>query len=127
MKKEIIEKSYQLAKEQYAALGVDTDKVLTELDKINISLHCWQTDDVGGFEKPGSVLGGGGIQSTGNFPGKAKTIEQMRSDLDKVMSILPGKQRLNLHAIYGEFGGKLVDRDTVSYTHLRAHETDSYL
>ena len=72
MKKEIIEKSYQLAKEQYAELGVDTDKVLAELDKINISLHCWQTDDVGGFEKPGSVLGGGGIQATGNFPGQSK-------------------------------------------------------
>ena len=94
MKKEVIEKSYQLAKEQYAALGVDTDKVLSEMDNINISLHCWQTDDVGGFEKPGSVLGGGGIQATGNFPGKAKTIEQMRSDLDKVMSLLPGKTKI---------------------------------
>ena len=73
MKKEIIEKSYHLAKEQYAELGVDTDKVISEMDNINISLHCWQTDDVGGFEKPGSVLGGGGIQATGNFPGKAKT------------------------------------------------------
>jgi L-rhamnose isomerase len=108
MKKEVIEKSYQLAKEQYAVLGIDTEKVLTDLDNICISLHCWQTDDVGGFEKAGSVLGGGGIQATGNFPGKAKTIEQMRSDLDKVMSLLPGKQRLSLHAIYGEFGGILV-------------------
>jgi L-rhamnose isomerase len=111
MKKEIIEKAYQLAKEQYAELGIDTEKVLSALDNISISLHCWQTDDVGGFEKPGSVLGGGGIQATGNFPGKAKTIEQMRADLDKVLSLLPGKQRLSLHAIYGEFGGKLVDRD----------------
>ncbi len=119
MKKEIIEKSYQLAKEQYAELGIDTDKVLSELDNISISLHCWQTDDVGGFEKPGSVLGGGGIQATGNFPGKAKTIEQMRADLDKVMSILPGKQRLNLHAIYGEFGGKLVDRDQIEPKHFQ--------
>lgn len=119
MKKEIIEKSYQLAKEQYAEFGIDTDKVLSELDKINISLHCWQTDDVGGFEKPGSVLGGGGIQATGNFPGKAKTIEQMRSDLDKVMSLLPGKQRLNLHAIYGEFGGVLVDRDKIEPKHFQ--------
>jgi L-rhamnose isomerase len=119
MKKEVIEKSYQLAKEQYAALGIDTDKVLTEMDNINISLHCWQTDDVGGFEKPGSVLGGGGIQATGNFPGKAKTIGQMRSDLDKVMSLLPGKQRLNLHAIYGEFEGKLVDRDQIEPKHFQ--------
>ena len=119
MKKEVIEKSYQLAREQYAALGIDTDKVLTEMDNINISLHCWQTDDVGGFEKPGSVLGGGGIQTTGNFPGKAKTIGQMRSDLDKVMSLLPGKQRLNLHAIYGEFEGKLVDRDQIEPKHFQ--------
>ena len=106
MKKEAVEKAYKLAKEQYSELGIDTEKVLIDLDKINISLHCWQTDDVGGFEKAGAVLGGGGIQATGNFPGKAKTIEQMRTDLDKVMSLLPGKQRLNLHAIYGEFGGK---------------------
>jgi L-rhamnose isomerase len=119
MKKELIEKSYELAKAQYAALGIDTDKVLSELDGLNISLHCWQTDDVGGFEKPGSVLGGGGIQATGNFPGKAKTIGQMRADLDKVMSLLPGKQRLNLHAIYGEFGGVLVDRDQIEAKHFQ--------
>jgi L-rhamnose isomerase len=119
MKKEIIEKAYQLAKEQYAELGIDTEKVLSVLDNISISLHCWQTDDVGGFEKPGSVLGGGGIQATGNFPGKAKTIEQMRADLDKVMSLLPGKQRLSLHAIYGEFGGKLVDRDQIEVQHFQ--------
>jgi L-rhamnose isomerase len=119
MKKDIIEKSYLLAKEQYAELGIDTDKVISDMDKISISLHCWQTDDVGGFEKPGSVLGGGGIQATGNFPGKAKTIEQMRSDLDKVFSLLPGKLRLNLHAIYGEFGGKLVDRDQIEPEHFQ--------
>jgi len=119
MKKAFIEKSYQLAKEQYAAFGIDTDNVLKQLDNINISLHCWQTDDVGGFEKAGAVLGGGGIQATGNFPGKAKTIEQMRADLDKAMSLLPGKQRLNLHAIYGEFGGKLVDRDKIETKHFQ--------
>jgi L-rhamnose isomerase len=119
MKKATIEKSYLLAKARYAAIGVDTDKVLSDMDNINISLHCWQTDDVGGFEKPGSVLGGGGIQATGNFPGKAKTIQQMRSDLDMVMSLLPGKQRLNLHAIYGEFGGKLVDRDQIEPKHFQ--------
>ena len=94
MKKEAIEKSYLLAKEEYATMGVDTDKVISDLEKISISLHCWQTDDVGGFEKAGAVLGGGGIQATGNFPGKARTIEQMRADLEKVMSLLPGKQRL---------------------------------
>jgi L-rhamnose isomerase len=119
MKKELIKKSYDLAKEQYAALGVDTDLVIKDMDKVNISLHCWQTDDVGGFERAGAELGGGGIQVTGNFPGKAKTIEQMRADLDKVMSLLPGKQRLNLHAIYGEFGGKLVERDKIEVRHFQ--------
>ena len=119
MKKEIIESSYKHAKDEYTSLGIDTDRVLVEMDKINISLHCWQTDDVGGFEKPGSVLGGGGIQATGNFPGKAKTIHQMRADIDKVMSLLPGKQRLNLHAIYGEFGGELIDRDKIEAKHFQ--------
>jgi L-rhamnose isomerase len=119
MKKELIKKSYDLAKQQYAELGVDTDLVINDMSKVNISLHCWQTDDVGGFEKPGAELGGGGIQVTGNFPGKARTIEQMRADLDKVMSLLPGKQRLNLHAIYGEFGGKLVDRDKIEVKHFQ--------
>ena len=119
MKKEVIKESYKLAKEQYASLGVDTEKVLAEMSNVNISLHCWQTDDVGGFEKPGAELGGGGIQVTGNFPGKAKTIVQMRADLDKVMSLLPGKQRLNLHAIYGEFESKLVDRDQIEAKHFQ--------
>jgi L-rhamnose isomerase len=119
MNKELIKKSYQLAKTQYAELGVDTDKVLEQLDNIVISLHCWQTDDVGGFEKEGAELGGGGIQATGNYPGKAKTITQMRDDLDKVMSLVPGKQRLSLHAIYGEFGGKLVDRDQIEVRHFQ--------
>jgi L-rhamnose isomerase len=119
MKKELIKKSYQLAKDQYAELGVDTDKVLSEMEKLVISLHCWQTDDVGGFEREGAELGGGGIQATGNFPGKARTIAQMRSDLDKVMSLLPGKQRLNLHAIYGEFEGKKVDRDQIELKHFQ--------
>ncbi|MGB8491669.1 MAG: L-rhamnose isomerase [Bacteroidales bacterium] len=119
MKRELVEKGYQIAKEQYAALGVDTEKVLADLRKIIISLHCWQTDDVGGFEREGAELGGGGIQATGNFPGKAKTIVQMRSDLDKVMSLLPGSQRLNLHAIYGEFGGKKVDRNKIEVKHFQ--------
>jgi L-rhamnose isomerase len=119
MKKKFIEKSYELAKEQYAEFGIDTEKVLKQLDSVNISLHCWQTDDVGGFEKAGAMLGGGGIQATGNFPGKSKTLVQMRDDLDKVMSLLPGKQRLNLHAIYGEFGGKLVDRDKIETKHFQ--------
>lgn len=119
MNKELIEQAYELAKKQYAEYGIDTDAVMEKMNKIQISLHCWQTDDVGGFETPDSELGGGGIQVTGNYPGKAQTIEQMRQDLDKVMSLLPGKQRLNLHAIYGEFGGKLVDRDQIEVEHFQ--------
>lgn len=113
-KKESILKAYELAKEQYAELGVDTDAVLEKMKEVIISLHCWQTDDVGGFETPDASLSGGGIQTTGNYPGKATSIEQMRQDLDKVMELLPGKQRLNLHAIYGEFFDKKVDRDEIS-------------
>jgi L-rhamnose isomerase len=119
MNKELIKKSYQLAKEQYAEIGVDTDKVLKQMDDVVISLHCWQTDDVGGFEKEGAELGGGGIQATGNFPGKSKSLVQMRDDLDKVLSLLPGKQRLSLHAIYGEFGGKKIDRDKIEVKHFQ--------
>jgi L-rhamnose isomerase len=119
MNKDQIKKSYLLAREQYAELGIDTEKVLKQLDEIVISLHCWQTDDVGGFEKEGAELGGGGIQATGNYPGKARTIKQMRDDLDKVMSLLPGKQRLSLHAIYGEFGGKKIDRDKIEVEHFQ--------
>ncbi len=117
--KKFIEKAYLAAKEQYAALGVDTGEVLERMDEVVISLHCWQTDDVGGFEKPNAELGGGGIQVTGNYPGKSTTIAEMRDDLDKVMSLLPGKQRLNLHAIYGEFDGKPVDRDQIEVKHFQ--------
>jgi L-rhamnose isomerase len=119
-KKEIIEKAYELAKLQYAAIGVKTDEVINHLKDIQISLHCWQTDDVGGFEKPDSQLAGGGIQVTGNYPGKARTIGQMRQDLEKVIQLLPGKQRLNLHAIYGDFGGVFVDRDKIEPKHFQS-------
>jgi L-rhamnose isomerase len=100
-------------------LGVDTDKVIEKMKDIVISLHCWQSDDVGGFETPDAELGGGGIQVTGNYPGKARSIAEMRADLDKVFSLLPGKQRLNLHAIYGEFGGEKVDRDAIEIKHFQ--------
>lgn len=120
MKQEKIESAYQLAKERYAALGVDTDAVLKKMKEVIISLHCWQTDDVGGFETPDSLLSGGGIQATGNYPGKSRNIAEVRSDLEKVMSLLPGKQRLNLHAIYGEFGGEKVDRDQIEVKHFQS-------
>ncbi|MCK5152993.1 MAG: L-rhamnose isomerase [Spirochaetales bacterium] len=108
---------YNNAKERYAELGIDTDKAIERLKNISLSLHCWQTDDVGGFESPDSELSGGGIQVTGNYPGKAGSIKEMRADLDKAYSLLPGKHRLNLHAIYGEFDGKKVDRDAVEPEH----------
>lgn len=112
-----INKQYDYAKERYAELGVDTDKAIERLKNISLSLHCWQTDDVGGFETPDAELSGGGIQVTGNYPGKVRSIEEMRKDLDKVYSLLPGDHRLNLHAIYGEFGGKKVDRDEIEPEH----------
>jgi L-rhamnose isomerase len=117
--KELIEKAYAIAKEQYAAIGVDTDAAMGKMKDVNISLHCWQTDDVGGFETAGGELSGG-IQATGNYPGKAKNIEQMRADLEKVLSLLPGKQRLNLHAIYGDFKGEKVDRDEIEVKHFQS-------
>lgn len=120
MNKSRIERAYQLAKEEYAELGVDTDVVLQKMNDVVISLHCWQTDDVGGFETPDSTLSGGGIQATGNYPGKARTIGQMRADLEKVLSLLPGKQRLNLHAIYGDFQGERVDRDQIEVKHFQS-------
>lgn len=120
MNKARIEKAWQLAKEEYAELGVDTDKVLQKMNEVVISLHCWQTDDVGGFETPDASLSGGGIQTTGNYPGKAATIEQMRADLEKVLSLLPGKQRLNLHAIYGDFKGQFVDRNQIEVAHFQS-------
>lgn len=119
-KTELIKKAYELAKESYAAIGVDTDAAIAKMKDVNISLHCWQTDDVGGFETPDAELGGGGIQTTGNYPGKARTIEEMRADLDKVLALLPGKQRLNLHAIYGDFEGEFVDRDQIELKHFQS-------
>lgn len=120
MNKERIEAAYQLAKAEYAELGVDTDAVLKKMNEVVISLHCWQTDDVGGFETPDASLSGGGIQATGNYPGKATTIAEMRADLEKVLSLLPGKQRLNLHAIYGDFQGEFVDRDQIEVKHFQS-------
>lgn len=120
MNNEQVAKAYHIAKEQYAELGVDTEEAIRKLDRIPISLHCWQTDDVAGFETPDAELGGGGIQVTGNFPGKARTITQLRQDIEKVMSLLPGKQRLNLHAIYGDFGGQKVDRNEIEVKHFQS-------
>lgn len=113
----IVRKAYAQAKERYALLGVDTDKALDELKQLPISLHCWQADDVGGYDTPDAELNGGGIMVSGNFPGKARTIEQLRSDMEFVYSLLPGNHRFNLHASYGDFGGKRVDRNEIEPGH----------
>jgi len=111
-----IEKSYDLARERYAQLGVSTDRALEVLRAVPISLHCWQGDDVGGFEND-LGLTGGGIQATGNYPGKARNADELRADIAKALSLIPGKHRLNLHAIYAEFHGRPVDRDQLDAEH----------
>ena len=117
MKEELIKKNYEIAKERYAALGVDTDKAIELLEKTPISLHCCQADDVVGFER--NEAASGGIQTTGNYPGKARNIDELRQDIDKVTSLLAGTLRLNLHETYGEFGDKFVDRDEVGVEHFQ--------
>ena len=117
MNEATIESAYAAAKEQYAEYGVDTDAALARLQHVSLSLHCWQGDDVAGFEAPETSLSGGGIMVTGNYPGRARTVEELRADLEFTYSLLPGKHRLNLHAIYGEFGGKRADRDQIEVAH----------
>jgi L-rhamnose isomerase len=116
--KENVTKSYELAKERYASWGIDTDAVLEKLEKIAISMHCWQGDDVAGFENPEQGLSGG-IQATGNYPGKARTPEELRADIDKAMSLIPGKHRLNIHAIYAETNGEKVERSELKPEHFK--------
>lgn len=102
--------AYSLACEAYRAHGVDPESALSALSRIPLSLHCWQGDDVGGFEKTGMELGGG-LAVTGSYPGKARTADELRADLAKALSLLPGAHRVNLHASYGEFQGQRIDRD----------------
>lgn len=108
--------AYALARERYADLGVDTEGALSALERIALSLHCWQGDDVGGFENPGGELGGG-IAATGNYPGKARTADELRGDLDQAYRLIPGTHRLNLHAIYAETGGQKVERNELRPEH----------
>lgn len=119
MKESIIEKSYEIARERYAAIGVDTEKAIGRLQNIALSMHCWQADDVSGFENPDGELSGG-IQATGNYPGKARNIDEVRRDIDFAASLVPAKHRLNLHAIYGDFGGKAVDRNEIEPSHFES-------
>lgn len=117
MKEGQILKAYEIAKERYAAIGVDTDKAVEQLEHQQISLHCWQTDDVVGFESDSAASGG--IQTTGNYPGRARNVDEVRQDIEFVKTLLAGNHRLSLHEIYGEFGGKFVDRDEVGVEHFQ--------
>jgi len=113
-----VQDAYILARERYAGLGVNADQAIEMLKGVSLSLHCWQGDDVGGFENTGEGLSGG-IAATGNYPGKARTADELRKDLDKAYSLIPGKHRLNLHAIYAETGGKRVERDELAPEHFK--------
>ena len=112
MKRASVEKAYRLARERYAELGVDTDRALRAAARIPVSMHCWQGDDVGGFEGAGSALGDG-LAVTGNYPGKARTPDELRADFEQARALIPGTQRFNLHALYAENPGRRVDRDAI--------------
>jgi len=111
-----IEKAYEIARQVYGAMGVDTEAAMRRLEGIAVSLHCWQGDDVGGFENPEAGLDGG-LAVTGNYPGKARTVEELRADADKALSLIPGVHRFNLHAIYAETGGQRVERNALEPEH----------
>ena len=114
-----LEGAFKLARERYAELGVNADAALKKLARVPISLHCWQGDDVGGFESLGSELGGG-LAVTGNYPGKARTPDELRSDVEMALSLIPGRHRLNLHASYVEFRGKRVERNDLEPVHFKS-------
>ncbi len=118
MKEQLIDNAYSIARERYASIGVDTDKAMDILQNISLSMHCWQADDVTGFESAGALTGG--IQITGNYPGKARNMEEVRMDILKAMSFIPGRHRLSLHEIYGDFGGRFVDRNEVEPSHFES-------
>ena len=118
MKQEQISKAYEIAKARYAEMGIDTEKVLNQMQDFHLSMHCWQADDVAGFESAGDLTGG--IQATGNYPGKARNIDELRADILKAKSLIPGTHRLNLHEIYGDFGGRFVDRNQCEPKHFQS-------
>ena len=115
----MIQRHYEIARQMYIEFGVDTEAALTRLFTIPVSLHCWQGDDVGGFERAGATLSDGGIQTTGNYPGKAGNLKELRQDLDQMLALVPGKHRVNLHAMYGDFGGQPVERDEITPAHFQ--------
>ena len=106
-----INKAYEYAKEVYASIGVDTDAAIERVKNIPISINCWQGDDVGGFLFKDNALTGG-IQTTGNYPGKARNVNELKADIDMAMSLIPGRHRLNLHAIYADTDKK-IDLDEI--------------
>jgi L-rhamnose isomerase len=115
MKTDLIEKAYAIANETYAEYGVDTEQAILRLSKVPVSIHCWQGDDVGGFEHAGEL--DGGLVATGHYPGKARNADELRSDLSKAMTLVPGRHRLNLHAIYAETNGRKVERTDLTFEH----------
>jgi L-rhamnose isomerase len=117
-----IEEAYRVARERYAEQGVDTEAALQRLAGVSISLHCWQGDDVRGFENRGESLAGSGLAVTGSHPGRARNASELRQDLEKALSLIPGRHRVNLHAMYGDFGGKPVDRDAIGPEHFAGWE-----
>lgn len=119
MKETLVKQAYEVAKQRYAEIGVDTEAVLKQMQDFHLSLHCWQADDVHGFEVQAGAMSGG-IQSTGDFPGAARNIDELQSDILKAKSLIPGNHRLNLHEIYGDFKGKVVDRDEVTVEYFQS-------
>ena len=119
MKETLVKQAYEVARQRYAELGIDTEKVLDQLQDFHLSLHCWQADDVHGFEVQAGAMSGG-IQSTGDFPGAARNIDELRQDILMAKSLIPGSHRLNLHEIYGDFKGKVVDRDEVTVEYFQS-------
>ncbi|MEG1426219.1 MAG: L-rhamnose isomerase [Oscillospiraceae bacterium] len=112
----IMQERYLSAQRRYETLGVDTEQAIAKLREIPISIHCWQGDDVIGFENSGASLSGG-IQATGNYPGKARNFQELKADFTEAIHLIPGKKRINLHAFYGVFGSESVDRDAIEYRH----------
>ncbi len=119
MNDEKINNAYDQAQEFFEEFGINTATVLKQLQSYSLSIHCWQGDDVGGFETPEAELKGGGIQVTGRYPGKARSISELQQDLEKVLSLVPGKHGISLHASYGDFKGKRVDRDQITIDHFQ--------
>lgn len=116
----MLKDSYEIAKKRYSDLGIDTDSVIEKLRNVTFSIHGWQADDFSGFESPDSALSGGGLISTGNYPGKARNINEYRQDMEKVFSLIPGRKKLNFHTIYGDFKGKFYDRNEIRPEHFNS-------